>query len=155
MTMPMLAAAAAGVALGLSYTLSPMTVICIPVLVLVARWAGHGQSDRERRWFVSLVAVAVLVRLIVIATLFVTADPAEPFATLFGDEQFFKNRTVWMRNVGTGVPMSSADIIYAFEDVGRSSYLYVLAYLQALVGVMPYGVHVINATAYIIGVLRG
>ena len=151
--MPLLAAASAGVALGLAYTLSPMTVICLPVLFFVARWAARGLSERERRWFVSLVAAAVLVRLMVIATLFLTADPGEPFATLFGDEQFFKNRTVWMRNVGTGVPMSSADIIYVFDDVGRSSYLYVLAYLQALVGVMPYGVHVINATAYIIGVL--
>ena len=33
-------------------------------------------------------------------------------------------------------------MIYAFDDVGESSYLYVLAFVQALVGDAPYGVHV-------------
>ena len=146
-------AVAAGVGLGLAYALSPMTVLCLPVMVLVGMWAGRGLSGRQRRWFVSLLTVAVVARLAVIGLLFLTADPTQPFATLFGDEQFFKNRTLWLRNIGLGVPISPADAIYAFEDVGQSSYLYVLAYLQALVGELPYGIHVMNATAYSVGVL--
>jgi len=150
---PVATAVAAGVALGAAYSLSPMTVLCIPLLVVLAVWAGRGLSDGERRWFVSLIAAAVLLRLAVIAALFLTADPAQPFATLFGDEQFFKNRSLWMRNIGLGVGVSRADIVYAYDDVGRSSYLYLLAYLQALFGDLPYGVHVMNATVYLAGVL--
>ena len=93
--------------------------------------------------------------LIVIAGLFLSADPSRPFATFFGDEEFFKNRTMWMRNVSLGVPISRADLIYAYEGVGESSYLFVLAYLQAVVRREPYGVHVMNATVYLVGVLAG
>jgi hypothetical protein len=147
------AAAGAGIALGLFYSLSPMTVLCLPVLVAVAVWAGRGLSPRERRWFISLLVVAVLARLTVIAGLFLTAAPDQPFATLFGDEQFFKYRSLWIRNIGLGVAVSPADMIYAYDDLGRSSYLYLLAFLQALFGDLPYGVHVLNATVYLAGVL--
>lgn len=150
---PVAVAVLAGIALGVVYSLSPMTVLCVPLLVALAVWAGRGLSDSERRWFVSLLAVAVLARFAVIAGLFLTADPAQPFATLFGDEQFFKNRTIWRRNIGLGVPISPADVIYAYEAVGQSSYLYLLAYLQALLGDLPYGIHVLNATVYLAGVL--
>lgn len=143
----------AGLALGLAYTLSPMTILCLPVIVLLGVWAGRGLSESQRRWFVSLLVAAMAARLAAVALLFLSADPAQPFATLFGDEQFFKNRTLWLRNIGLGVPISPADVIYAYEDVGQSSYLYLLAYLQALLGELPYGIHVLNATAYITGVL--
>lgn len=147
------AAIGAGVALGIVYTLSPLTTLMLPLLLVVGLWAGRGLSARERRWFVSLLAVAVVARFAAVALLFLTADPALPFATLFGDEEFFKHRTLWIRNIGLGVPISKADFIYAYEDVGQSSYLYVLAYLQALVGNVPYGLHVLNASLYVIGVL--
>jgi len=146
-------AVAAGAGLGLAYSLSPMTVLCLPLLAALAVWAGRGLSARERRWFVSLVTVGVVARLVVIAVLFVTADSDRPFATLFGDEEFFKLRSVWIRNVGLAVPVSRADFIYAFDEVGQSSYLYLLALLQAMVGPIPYGVHVMNATVYLAGVL--
>ena len=147
------AAAGAGIVLGVCYSLSPMTVLCLPLLVVMSMWAGRGLSPGERRWFIGLLAVAVLARLAVIAGLFLTADPGQPFATLFGDEEFFKYRSMWMRNIGLGLPISRADFIYAYDDVGQSSYLYVLAYLQALLGALPYGVHVLNATVYLAGVL--
>lgn len=150
---PVAVAAGAGLAVGLAYTLSPMTVLCLPVLVVLTWWAGRGLTNGERRWFISLVVAAVTLRLAAIAVLFLTADAGQPFATLFGDEQFFKNRSVWLRNIGLGLNVSRADMIYAYEDVGQSSYLYLLAYLQALVGHMPYGIHVLNATVYLAGVL--
>lgn len=150
---PVAVAVAAGVALGAAYTLSPMTVLCLPLLIVLAVWTGRGLSESERRWFVSLIAAAVLLRLAAVAVLFLTADSGQPFATLFGDEQFFKNRSLWMRNIGLGVGVSRADIIYAYDEVGQSSYLYLLAYLQALLGDLPYGIHVLNATVYLAGVL--
>ena len=148
-------AAAAGLLLGLVYTASPMTVVSAAVLLATAAWASRGLTAHERRWFVGLLTLAVALRAVVIAGLFLSEDSSRPFATLFGDELFFKNRTLWMRNVSLGVPISRADFIYAYEGVGESTYLYLLAYLQAVFGAMPYGVHVMNATAYIVGVLAG
>ena len=148
-----LSATAVGAAVGLAYTLSPITVIALPLLATAIWWARPLGAPRERHWFFAVLALAVLTRLVVIAGLFLFADPSQPYATLFGDELFFKNRSLWMRNVALGVPISSADLIYAFEDVGESSYLYLLAYVQALVGAAPYGIHVMNAACYVAGVV--
>ena len=143
----------AGVALGAAYTLSPLTVLCLALLIAVTRWAGRDLSGRERQWFFALVTVAIVSRLVIIAGLFLFADPSRPYATFFGDEEIFKSRPIWLRNAGLGVPISSADFIYAFDETGMSGHMYVLAYLQALVGDAPYGVHVFNAAIYVAAVL--
>jgi hypothetical protein len=148
-----MAALGTGAVLGVAYTLSPLAVICLPVIVAMCLWAGHGLDGRERRWFVAVLAVAVVARVLTIAALFLSSDGRMPFETFFGDELFFKNRSIWIRNVGLGASMSPADVIYSFEDVGISSYLYALALLQALVGKVPYGLHVINTTCYLAAVL--
>lgn len=143
----------AGVMLGIAYTLSPLTVMCLALLIAVTRWAGRDLTGREREWFFALVTLAIVTRLMLIAALFVFADPSKPYATFFGDEEIFKSRPIWLRNVGLGLPISSADFIYAFDETGMSGHLYVLAYLQALVGDAPYGVNVFNATVYLTSVL--
>ncbi len=155
MTRPMSAPAivaigvALGVLLGFVYTLSPLTVLCLVVLAWVIRWGSRDLSPGERRWFCALVIAAVVARLMLVAGIFLFADPAKPYATFFGDEELFKNRSVWILNLATGVPVAPSDIIYAVEDTGRSSYLYVLALIQALVGSAPYGVHVLNITIFV------
>jgi hypothetical protein len=146
-------AAMAGVVLGVLYTLSPIAVLAAAALAPMWRWASRGLPARERQWLFGLLAAAVAARLFLLAALFVFADPAQPYATFFGDEELFKQRTVWVRNIGLGVPISAADYIYAFDVVGQSSYLYLLAYLQALVGPAPYGVHVFNAVLYLVAAL--
>ncbi|HUQ86877.1 MAG TPA: hypothetical protein VM096_04905 [Vicinamibacterales bacterium] len=139
----------AGVILGVLYTLSPLTVLCLATLLALGALIARELTPRERAWFTTLVAVAVAVRLAAIAALFLLADPTKPYANFFGDEELFKSRTVWLRNVGLGVSVSPADMIYVFDDVGRSSYLYLLAYIQALVGDAPYGNNVFNATVFV------
>ncbi len=142
-----------GVTLGLCYTLSPLTVLCIAALAGVTWRVSKDLEGRERRWFLTLLSVAILARLVAIGALFLFADPSKPFDTFFGDEEIFKSRTIWLRNVGLGIPISAADFIYAFDETGMSGHLYVLAFLQALVGDAPYGVHVFNATVYITATL--
>lgn len=146
-------AAVAGAIIGLVYTLSPLTVLVLAALPLLWRWAGRDLSDRERRWLTVVLCVAVAARLIAIGGLFLSADSARPFANFFGDEEFFKRRSIWMRNIGLGVPIAGSDVIYAFDDVGRSLHLYVLAYLQAVVGNAPYGILLLNALVYAAGAL--
>ena len=146
-------AIAAGVILGVVYTLSPLTVLSLAALAGLMWAIGRELTPRERAWVTTVVAIAVSLRLAAIAALFLFADPSRPYANFFGDEELFKSRTVWLRNIGLGVPVSPADMIYAFDDVGRSSYLYLLAYIQALVGDAPYGNNVLNAAIYVAAVM--
>jgi Dolichyl-phosphate-mannose-protein mannosyltransferase len=146
-------ALAGGVIAGVAYTLSPLTVLCALALVAIIRWGSRGLTPRERRWFLTLVIVAIVARVVLVAGLFLTADSRLPYATFFGDEELFKNRSIWLRNLALGLSVSPADIIYAVEETGRSSYQYVLALVQALVGNAPYGIHVLNATLFVTSVI--
>ena len=146
-------AVAAGVVLGIAYTLSPLTVLCLAALFALGRAIAKGLTPRERAWFTSLATLAIALRLAAIALLMLLADPARPYATLFGDEELFKSRTIWLRNIGQGIAVSPADMIYVYDEVGRSSYLHVLAYVQALVGDAPYGNNVLNASVYVAAVM--
>jgi hypothetical protein len=143
---------AAGLLLGLAYTLSPLSILALSALAWALVAASRGLSDAEQRWFWTIMSISVVIRLIAIALLFYTADPAKPFASFFGDEELYKFRTMWLRNIGQGLPMSPADVIYSFDDVGHTSYIYVLAYVQALFGDAPYGLHVMNMMLYVCGV---
>ena len=144
----------AGLVLGLGYTLSPLTVLSLAV------WSPgqhdglpDGLTEGERRWFWSLLSTAIGIRLIALAVLFLTADPSRPFASFFGDEELYKFRTVWLRNIGQGMPISPADVIYSYDDVGRTGHIFVLALVQAMVGDAPYGLHLLNMALYLCGVL--
>jgi hypothetical protein len=135
------------------YTLSPLTILMLPLLLWLATRVWRDASNPERRMLGAILLVAVVLRLVAISGLFLFAPENQPFATFFGDEEMFKFRSVWLRNIGLGVPISAADVIYAVEETGKSQYLYVLALLQALVGDAPYGIHVFNMTAYLAGVI--
>ncbi|HEX4913620.1 MAG TPA: hypothetical protein VFV51_06675, partial [Vicinamibacterales bacterium] len=101
-----LTAVLAGGVLGLAYTLSPLTVLSLAALAAVVVRAGRGLTEVETRWYWTLIAVAILVRLGAIAVLFLSADDLRPFASFFGDEHLYKSRTVWLRNIGQGISMS-------------------------------------------------
>jgi hypothetical protein len=146
-------AATAGVALGLAYTLSPLSVLSLIALIWALIAAGRDLAPSEGRWYWSIMTISIVIRLIAIALLFITADPAHPFASFFGDEELYKFRTMWLRNIGQGLPMSPADVIYTYDDVGHTSYIYALAFVQAFVGDAPYGLHVMNMSVYMGGVL--
>ena len=118
-------------------------------------WALHRyattdlQAD-ERRWITALLAVAVVLRVAAIAVLFMRTNHLQtPFGIFFGDEEFYIRRSIWLRNVALGVPIHSADLIYAFDDSGWTSHLYVLSFLQVLVGPSPYGVHLSGVALYL------
>lgn len=149
----MKSAIAAGVVLGVFYTLSPLTVWSLAALTALMWWVSRELTPRERSWICGVVAIAIAVRLAAIAALVLLADPSRPYANFFGDEELFKSRAVWLRNIGLGISISPADMIYVFDEVGRSSYLYLLAYVQALVGEAPYGNNVFNATVYVSAVV--
>ncbi len=112
--------------------------------------AGRGLDDNERRRIHVLLAVAIGVRVLAVVALFLTTDHSQvPFGSFFGDEEYFIRRSMWLRNVGLGIPIHRADLIYAFDEYSETSQLYVLAFLQTLVGFAPYGLHLIGIALYL------
>jgi hypothetical protein len=146
-------AIAAGVGLGVLYSLSPLLVLSAVVLTLMLRWSSKGLPANERTWLLTLFGAAIAVKVLVIASLVLTADRAYPYSVFFGDEWIFKSRPIWLRNVALGVPISTADFIYAFDETGMSGHMYVLAFVQSLIGDAPYGVHMLSVTVYTSAVL--
>jgi hypothetical protein len=149
---PLYWSVAIGVALGLLYTLSPLTVCFALAMIALLRWSGRGLADVERRWIQGLLLAAIAARVAAIAGLFLATDHARvPFGSFFGDEEYFIKRSLWLRNVALGHAIHRADLIYAFDDYSYTSYLYVLALLQVLFGPAPYGLHLFGASVYLAG----
>jgi hypothetical protein len=143
-------ATVAGVGIGVVYALSPLTVWFGVAMWALHRYAASGFAQDERRWLTALLVIAVALRVAAVAGLFITTNHAQtPFGTFFGDEEFYIRRSIWLRNVALDVPIHSADLIYAFDESGWTSHLYVLALAQVLVGPSPYGVHLIGITLYL------
>ena len=139
-----------GLAVGVAYALSPLTIWCAVAMFLIGRSAVRGIDGDERRWVLLMVVMAVVARVAAVAALFVVTNHAQvPFGSFFGDEEYFIKRSIWLRNVGLGIPIHGADLIYAFDDYSASSYLYVLAFIQVLVGPAPYGVHLLAVAFYL------
>jgi hypothetical protein len=144
----------AGVAVGIAYVLSPLTVLFAAALVPFFRWAVSGLDGEERRWVVALLAAAIAVRVLVVAGLFLaTNHHVIPFGSLFGDEEYFIRRSLWLRSVALSTPIMRADFIYAFEEYSATSYLYVLALIHTLFGPSPYGAHLFSILCYLVASL--
>lgn len=138
------------IAAGVAYAFSPATLWFGVAMWALHRYATRGVDADERRWLVAILAVAVLLRVAAVAGLFVTTNHAQtPFAVFFGDEEFYIRRSIWLRNIALGVPTHRADLVYAFDDSGWTSHMYVLAFAEVLFGPSPYGVHLIGITMYL------
>ncbi len=140
----------AAIVIGVLYALSPLAVWSGLAGWAIVVWAGRGLPEDERRVIRSLLVVALVLRVAAVIGLFAVTDHAKvPFATFFGDEEFFIRRSIWLRNIALGLPVHGADLIYTFDEVGETSYLYVLALIQLLVGPSPYGVHLVGIACYL------
>ena len=49
----------AGVAVGVCYVLSPLSVVCLLAIIVLLRWARHGLDEGERRWLYAILVTAV------------------------------------------------------------------------------------------------
>src|SRR5436190_12578556 len=150
----MVVAAVLAAAVAFAYRLSPLTVWFAVAIVPAVFYSIRGLDGRERQWVAAIVIAAIALRLLVIAGLFVSTDHSMvPFGSFFGDEDYFIKRSLWLRNVGLGFPVHAIDLEYAFEPNGRSSYVYLLASIQALVGAAPYGLHLVSIAFYVFAIL--
>lgn len=149
-----LAAIAAGVALGFIYTLSPLTVWTTAASGVIVWLGGRGLPGREQRWVRGLLVGAIAVRVVLIAALFLFGTPDHMwFNVFFGDEQYLLVRSMRLRHLWLGAPLSIEAFLDVFDAYGQTSYLNVIAYAQLLVGPAPYGIHLLNTTFYMVGVV--
>jgi hypothetical protein len=147
-------AVAGGVAIGVIWTLSPMTVLFALGVVPLVRWTAHGLPPAERRRLAVLLVIAIALRVAAIAILFATADRnAGSFATLFGDEQFLELRALWVRNLALQIPISHESFIYSGSGTGWTSYIPVAAAVQLLVGPAPYGMRLFDLLLFLAAAL--
>jgi len=134
--------------------LSPLTVWFALVIVPIVYISTRGLDPDEQRWVIGLTVCAVALRVAAVIALFLATDHSHvPFGTFFGDEDYFIRRSLWLRNVALGIPVHAIDLEYAFEPNGRSSFLYLLAFIQTLVGPAPYGLHLLSIVFYVLAVL--
>ncbi len=148
----MVRAVAAGVVIGVAYLLSPLFVVTGLGFALLIRWARQVPDESERRILTAILVAAIGLRVLAIAGLFVSTDHASvPFGTFFGDEDYFIKRSIWLRNLALGIPISLADVRYAYDDSIQTSFVWLLAALQVVVGPSPYGVHLVSALVYLVG----
>lgn len=147
-------AVGAGVLIGAAYTLSPLLVICLLGFGVVLRWAAATADESERRWLLVLLALGVAARLIAIGVLFVGTDhEAVPFGRLFGDEEYFVRRAIWLSHLALGIPISLADVTYALDETIHTSLVWLMASINVLVGPAQYGLRFVSALIYIAGVV--
>jgi len=140
--------------LAVGITLSPLTVIVALGIVPVVMLGRRGLEPDEQRWFTTILIVAIALRVVAVVILFLSTDHGRvPFGTLFGDEDYFIKRSLWLRNVALGLPMHPFDLEYAFEPNVRSSFLYVLAFIQTITGPAPYALHLICILCYVAAVV--
>jgi hypothetical protein len=146
------AAAAAGVALGIVYALSPLTVWFAIAMAVIVNAAIRGVEGNERRWLLAVLVTGIVLRVAAIGGLFLVTNHAKvSFGSFFGDEEYFIRRALWLRNIALGLPVHVADLIYAFDQYSATTYLYFLAFVQVLVGPAPYGVHLLSVAFYVSG----
>ena len=85
-------ATATGIGLGIAYVLSPVSVWFFIAITGLFVWVSRGLPDRERRWVLGTLTIAVVLRVLAIAVLFLGSPTGS---------------CGW----GTPVPMSAADAI--------------------------------------------
>jgi hypothetical protein len=146
---PPWAMALGGIALAVAMTLSPVTVALGPALVLVVVLGCRGLAGTERRVVFGVLVAAIALRVALVGVLFLSSNPHHLVSFPFdGDGWYMKQRSIWIRNVWLDIPLNSADFNRAFEAYGWTSYIYVLAYLQFLLGPGPYAVHLFNVGCF-------
>jgi hypothetical protein len=135
----------AGIAVGGLYGLSPATVWFLLALPALFVWAGHGLGPRERRWIFGVLGAAVLLRLLVIAGLFLLGDHVnEAFAVLFGDERAIEERSLWTLNLALRRLLAPFAYELIYSAYGKSSIYSVFGWWQYWVGPAPYGIRLVN-----------
>lgn len=141
----------AGVAVGLAYTLSPLTALFAVALMPLCRWAVSGIDGAERRWLVRLLAAAIVLRVAAIVLLVLTTDPnVHQIHAFVPDARNAIARSWWVRNQWLGIDIGPLNRLRVNNVYGATSYVYILAALQLVFGEAPYAVNFMATLAFLV-----
>src|SRR5262249_15063584 len=134
---------------------SGVTVVVTVVLALLLLWASRDLTAGERRWFWWLSGTAIALRFAAVALLpLLAARSGAFFAAWFGDGYYNIERSMWLRNIFVGVPISPFDYFEAFhEQYGRTRYQFLLAYVHLIFDPSPFGAHLVSTLMYALAVV--
>src|SRR5438045_4903505 len=145
-----------GVLAGGIYTVSPLTVWVFALGVAVFRLGGLGLAKSERRTLNVVLALALLVRLLVIGAVFLVNTPThddESVGVLSGDEAYGLSRALRTRDVVLGSATNQYDYFVAYDEYGRNAYIGFLTGIQLLFGPTPYSMRLLNSVLFMIGAI--
>jgi hypothetical protein len=148
------ASIAAGMAMGVVYTASPLTLLALAAFPIIIWFATRGLTAPAARVIMGILIAAFATRLALIAVVFLVGIPHHndlSVGALAGDEAYNISRALRTRDVVLGMATSKYDYVVAYDEYGQSSYLSFLTVLQTLLGPVPYGIKVINALLFVIG----
>ena len=108
---PLVWGTVAGIALGATYALSPVSVWLLIAIAGLLVWVGCSLTGRERRWVMGILTIGVVLRVLMIALLFLGSEAADcgwatrtPSGT--GDLQL----SAWMNvQIGQQSPMEAPE----------------------------------------------
>lgn len=147
---------AAGLCIAAFYTITPLTLFVVVAAAAILPLSGRGLPREERRWLIAVVALALVVRLIVLGGLFLRNLPNhdELFAgATSGDEAYTMSRALRAREILRGSTTTLYDYFIAFDEYGRNTYVTAATALQVLFGPTPYSLRLLNTLLFTIGAL--
>lgn len=144
--------AAAGITLGLAYSVSPLLIVTMVGAAALLIAAGRDLSPDERRRIVWILVSAMAVRCALIAAMLVTNIPHLSdlgIGGVSGDDGYFLGRAMRGRDIILGVTQGRYDYFVVSDDYGRTSYLQLLTAIQVLFGPTPYSVRALNGLLFV------
>lgn len=153
MTRPLLTIGG-GLLLAVAYTASPLGLLFLVAAPLLCLLAGRGLPEHERRILTTILASALVARLLAVIALFVVGIPYHSdlaVGALSGDEAYNLGRALRIRDIMLGFGGTHYDYFVATDEYGRTSYLELLTRLQVAFGPAPYGLRLVNALLFTTG----
>ncbi len=145
---------ATGLALTLLVVASPLTACVLLLAPVVGYVAATGLPAGERQALLGLLAAAFISRLALITAQLVIGIPVHSDAgvtALAGDEAYYLSRALRTRDLLAGLAATKYDFFVAGDEYGRTSYLWLLTWLQVLFGPTPYAMKALNALVFVAG----
>lgn len=145
---------ATGLVLTLFVVASPLTACVLLLAPVVGYLAASGMPAGERRALLGLLAAAFIARIALIAAQLVIGIPVHSDAgvtALAGDEAYYLSRALRSRDLLAGLAATKYDFFVAGDEYGRTSYLWLLTWLQVVFGPTPYGMKALNALVFVAG----
>ena len=146
---PYVRAGLAAAVIGALFAWSPLTVVCSIVMALIIGRAIAGCEGTERQWVGGALIIGAGLRVLAVLAVFLLTGPREQFNVLFGDGRFAVDRSIWILNNVSGVPIAPYYWMRVSQNYGDVQYHYALAVVQWFFGAAPYALSLINVTCFV------